>query len=511
MSKKKRFAVTFVSAVFFHLGSSSIFSLGNLNVYIISLCHYSAQDFVNLQYAIMLVPLFMFSLTLFIPIIGPIELKLGPRATILMGSVALTLNLVLLYFVRNIWLTYVFYFTLGFGYGAVAMVPNKNCCFFYPQSKAIINAFLMGIMTSITLVYNLVGEKIINPDGKPLNAEGFYDKEVAEGVLLYYVILGGVLVVTGIIGQICFKKFENDEEKEERSTLPDIERDEEAENFEENLVEEDSINKKMEELKDVRKSVLEYNNINNSYAETNNEENDKATEVSYLNEQKSKTYKHDMKKVLKHHRIWMLAVISFCGTFSACYMSNTFRTFAPLTQNTESDAKFIQFMSVFNSLSLTIFTPIFGILFNKIGFKVCIKLLSVIGLANSCMLMLFLADKVIYRIFNCVSAVLNSGFMTIINPHVMNIYGIKYTLELNGIILVLQNVGSLLGGVASFVFGLFFKTGGELIVPYKIVFAVGSFFSAVAFVLQFFESNEEFKFSSRSASLDLNDKADESN
>ncbi len=85
-----------------------------------------------------------------------------------------------------------------------------------------------------------------------------------------------------------------------------------------------------------------------------------------------------------------------------------------------------------------------------------------------------------------------AGLMTAINPHVMGVYGIKYTLELNGIIGIFSGISSLVGAIISFVFGLIWTTGKEIIFPYRVVYTVGSVLSISAFILQWFEPNEEF-------------------
>ena len=99
-----------------------------------------------------------------------------------------------------------------------------------------------------------------------------------------------------------------------------------------------------------------------------------------------------------------------------------------------------------------------------------------------------------YRILICLSGTIISGLIASIGPHAMGVFGIKYSLELNGITGTLSGITSLGGAITSFVFGIIWDKAEDIIFPYKIVFIIGSVMSILAFILQWFEPEEEFDF-----------------
>ena len=439
-SKKANFILCILSSVFLSLGAGSLMVLGNFNVYIVSYIHEApSQNYVNLQYGNLMVPILTFAMTCFSPISGPIEKKCGPKFTIILGQIIIGIFLILFYFQQNIWFAYVICFGIGFGYSIMAMVPVKNACFYYPKYKGIIATSFMSFGTIFSSVFNLVGEKIIvNPKGKKI-IDGFYPVEVSKNIKTLFIYIGIISTIGTLFGIICFIQYNQSFEEDE-------------------------------------------NNITSS-----NDHN-----IEFL--KRDENYNLGIKKILKNYRIWLIAIFGCLSAFYCGFALNTFRTFISLTQTTEEDTQFIQYLGSIILICLCISGPIWGFLSDKLRFRITIITILFLGILDSVGLSIFLNHKIMYRILICACTIILSGIMSVLNPHIMEVFGIKYSLELTGIAGLFSGIANLCGAIISFVFGIIWSKAEEIIEPYRIVFIVGASFSIIAFILQWFEPSKKFEF-----------------
>ena len=439
-SKKANFILCILSSVFLSLGFGSLMVLGNFNVYIVSYIHEApSQKYVNLQYGNLMVPILTFAMTCFSPISGPIEKKFGPKFTIILGQIIIAIFLILFYFQQNIWFAYVICFGIGFGYSIMAMIPIKNACFYYPKYKGIIATSFMSFGTIFSSIFNLVGEKIIvNPKGKEI-IDGFYPEDVSKNIKTLIIYIGIISAIGTLFGIICFMEYNSNLEEDENNIIS--------------------------------------SNDNN---------------IEFL--KKDENYNLGIKKILKNYRIWLIAIFGCLGAFYCGFALNTFRTFISLTQNTEEDMEFIQYLGSIILICLCISGPIWGFLSDKLRFRITIVTISFLGILDSVGLAIFLNHKIMYRILICACTVIMSGIMSVLNPHIMEVFGIKYSLELTGIAGLFSGIANLGGAITSFVFGIIWDKAEEIIEPYRIVFIVGASFSIIAFILQWFEPSEKFEF-----------------
>ena len=445
-SKKKNFILCIVSSIFLSLSFGSLLILGNFNVYIVSYIHNCpGQEYVNLQYGNLMVPILTFAMTCFSPISGSIEKKIGPKFTIILGEVVIAIFLTLFYFQRNIWFTYFICFGIGFGYSIIHFIPVKNSCLYYPKYKGIIATSILSFGTIFSSIFNLLGELVVNPDGQT-TINDFYPEDISEKYKTLILYIGIITIVGTILCIIFFVQYKpNFEIKNENSE---------------------------------NETDITSNNNNPDFLKDDN-------------------YYFGIKKIMKNYRIWLIASLGALAGFSCGYVLNTFRTFVSLTQKEKEDGQIIKYLGSFILICLCIFGPIFGYLTDKLGFRVIISTVTFLGILDSVGLAIFLDHAILYRIFMCTAGIIMSGLIASINPHVMGVFGIKYALELNGIVGVFLGVSNLIGAIASFIFGIFWPKGSEIIKPYRIVFIVASACNIIAFILQWFEPVEEFDFSDK--------------
>jgi len=87
-----------------------------------------------------------------------------------------------------------------------------------------------------------------------------------------------------------------------------------------------------------------------------------------------------------------------------------------------------------------------------------------------------------------------SGFSASINPHIMEIFTIKYTLEIGGLIGFFSGLNSIICSILSFIVSFYYTTGEELKTPYKVIYIIGTILSGIGFILNYYESGEKFNF-----------------
>ena len=84
--------------------------------------------------------------------------------------------------------------------------------------------------------------------------------------------------------------------------------------------------------------------------------------------------------------------------------------------------------------------------------------------------------------------------MSAIRLHLLKVYGIKYSLEVGGVIGIFVGIFNILTAVLSFVISKYYQTGEELQYAYRIVYIVGIFFCCIAFLLSFGEKDDKFRY-----------------
>ena len=84
--------------------------------------------------------------------------------------------------------------------------------------------------------------------------------------------------------------------------------------------------------------------------------------------------------------------------------------------------------------------------------------------------------------------------MTSINPHIMHVYGIEYTLEIGGIVGICVGIVNAFGSIIAFIISKYYKTGEELQKPYKYLFFIGAILCIISFYFALYEGNDKFIF-----------------
>ena len=434
-SQKTKFIFAIISGIIYQLGSSMVVTIGNFCVYFASYIHYK-DDWVNMQYGNIMAPIILLLLSAFSPLSGVIEKKIGPKLTLLVSSIIVEICFIMYYFQRNLWLFYTISVFVGIGNGISAGVPIKNACLFYPKKKGIINSIIVCLGGLVSSLYVFIGEKIINPDKETIidkNTNPFYRLEVAEKSKNFF-IFGIILIpITTILSLFLFYKYEKPKEGENLS---------------------ESQNEKM----------LKQNN----QKETNT------------------------KEILLTWRFWRNIIIICLMPFWIFFLNATYRAYSPMIGVNKNLIP--RLPTIITALS-SITGIIWAFIFDKFGFQIIIKIMSIICILLSFYFSLFIYNQKLYVIGLILSTLISRvGMMSIINPHIMQIYEFRNYLIIGGFARLFNQLSFFIAGLTSVFLSLNYKTGNKLKTPYRIVASFGIAFSFIGFILSFFENDEKYIF-----------------
>jgi MFS family permease len=209
-----------------------------------------------------------------------------------------------------------------------------------------------------------------------------------------------------------------------------------------------------------------------------------------LKKTKSSIIDSAIKQALNNKRFWLIVSISFFCAFNQQFILNTSRTFCALIG---INGSILQYLSLIQSLSMIIISPIFGIFVDKFGSKYILMILtflcSLIGFGFG-----FFFDKTImFIIFNILNVIIFIGFINTMNPHIMHVFGIKYSLILSGVYGLFRTLSSIIVSSSSFIISKYYF--GELIkIPFRICYLIGGCLCIISFILTCFDNDEPFEY-----------------
>ena len=458
---KNQFISVFIGTCGIIIAFSFVFPIPAFSFYIASYIH-EKQKFVTMYYGLFFHLIFSLSMSLGQSLGGFLELIFGFYLTNLFGPLLILIADIFFLNAQNIWLCYVLIFFIATGGGISNSLIGKNIAFFKPGRKGL----LISIMTAIIHIFSgglsIAGEKLINPDGYTLNkTEEYYDYKYSSKTYIYFTI--GFFSIP--IGVIIFILFIIEYKKNNKSNSLE----EKKEEIESNEEIEESENRDIKDIKDIKE-----------------EEN----ELIISKEAEEMKKKHKIKKAVKSIRYWRFSFAQFLIAFSYSYILGTSRTFGALI-GIEGNA--LQYLMMCQSGATVVISPLLGFFVDKKGPLFFLRISSLILIIPGILLTLFIDNTYIF-ITSFVISVL--GFITglvCVSPFVMDIYGIQESAILGGIMNLFIQFSSSISTVVAFVISLFYNKE-EIILPYKIIYSVGSGCCLVGFILLMFEKKDKFNY-----------------
>ena len=193
-------------------------------------------------------------------------------------------------------------------------------------------------------------------------------------------------------------------------------------------------------------------------------------------------------KAINTIRYWKIALISFFINFSISFMINTGRTFGALIG---IKGTVLQFSMIIQGISLIIVGPIFGILSDKKGPLFILRIISILTIISGILLFSFMEITWIFIIAFMISTISIAGLMSSFSPFIMEIYGIKESVILGGVINSFSKLSDIITTITAFVLSLYFE-GDKLKTPYRVMYLISAIFCSLSSFLLFNETQDKF-------------------
>ena len=219
------------------------------------------------------------------------------------------------------------------------------------------------------------------------------------------------------------------------------------------------------------------NEETNSLIEKNIKDNDKITNT---------------KEIVKTYRFWRNIIIVGLMPFWAYFLTSTYRAYAPMIGVNKDLVSYLSM--IINGLS-ALTGLISALIFDKFGFQIIIKIMSVICIFLTIYCFIFINNPILYFIGLIINTTISRiGMMSVINPHIMQVFEFRNYLIIGGFARLFNQSNAFFSALTSVLISLKYKTGEELKTPYRIVAIVGFVFAVIGFILSFQENDEKFKF-----------------
>ena len=474
---KNEFISAFIGTIGIIIGIAFIFPLPAFSVYITSYVH-EKQEFVTMYYGLFLHLIFSFSMTFGMSVGGFLELKLGFYLTTLSGLLLILAADIVFLNAQNIWLCYALTFVMATGAGISNSLTGKNLAFYKPGRKGLLISVLGAITTLFTGGISISGEKLINPDGYTLKeTEEYYDYKYSSRTYIYFTM--GFFSIP--VGVIIFLLFITEYKKKESKT-PEEKTEEKAE--------EGGINaetKENENCNEENNNIIENENKDTANDEKKEEEEN---ELMISKEIQEMNKKQKIKKVIKTFRFWRLSFSQFFVTFAFSFILGTGRTFGALIG---IDGSALQFLMLCQSGALIVIGPLIGFFVDKKGPLNFLRISSLVLMVPGLLLTFFIKNTYIFMVSFIISVLGLVSCIVCIAPFIMDIYGIQESVILGGIMNIFSRLSEVITTVVAFVFSFFYNKE-EIILPYQIMYLIGSGCCLLSFILLMFEKKEQFNY-----------------
>lgn len=176
------------------------------------------------------------------------------------------------------------------------------------------------------------------------------------------------------------------------------------------------------------------------------------------------------------------------------FLTSTYRAYSPLIG---IDQKIISYLPTIITAFNSITGLIWGYLFDIFGFQIIIKIMSIITIILSIYFTIFINNEILYIIGLIIStSVSRVGMMSIINPHIMQVFEFRNYLIIGGFARSFNQLSCFIAALTSVLISSNFDNpiANDLEMPYRVVAFTGIFLSFIGFILSFFENDEKFIF-----------------
>ena len=412
-----------ISSIFIQILIGNSFTFGNFVIYYKSYLYYNNINNISLLDLLYVAPVSLACINMFPSITGFLDNILGIRILTIISAISLLISQLIIYYSSKYYLLIIAYIIYGFA-GSITLLPTiRNCWKYYPSKKGLISGILYSSCGLSSFLFTSIGDYIINPKAESEIEKDLYSKDVAMKYTKYLKFFIICIIILGSLSSIFSFPF-----KEEENIL------EESKDVEKILIK-DNLNEEKNE--DENANCINEGNDNRYSIKSNKEENDKRIILE-----------EDEKLSLKESIFSIQFLFSFiiigCTLLFGFLLTNTYRAFG---LSMELDEFGIQSLSKVFTLLNTFSRIIWGIIYDKFGFKypyiiVCINQII-------CSSLIYISSKNIYTFFIvCCFGVLSfSGHIILFPNLITKKFGIDNLVILMGICGLIAGFTCLLGPI----------------------------------------------------------------
>ena len=399
---------------------------------------------------------------------GIVEHYLGPRLVILIGGACIVLGDVVFIISKNLILDFFVNILFGIGFSVAMTAAVKNATKYFPTKAGLINSVAGGFGGNLgSSFFNLIIKYCVSKGDFPNNEDNnMYKKSTAENYKIFFYIHGGVVLGIAIISSLLLVPYKEDPQTTE--TIENTNKDPQS----------------TENIQNSNKDPQSTENIQNS----NDEQNKK-------NEEKNKTYKSDLKKIFTDRRIYQLLFIFLFTSFLQGFIFTVGFNYGTLDHGTSTkiggDEMSIIFM--LTSLISSGMGPLFGLIYDKIGFKYTMVIIDSISIANGILISFMVKwGVVLYGISIILNGCINGGAFSMIFPYCSKIYGFNYAGELYGFVVLSTGISSMISASVYYIISKYSSENVNNDTTYLIIFIIGAVLNLVAIIIALFQKDEPF-------------------
>ena len=392
--------------------------------------------------------------------------KIGFRLTILTSAIIIYAAALLNFFINTFTCSVICFCLFGIGTGFSALT-SKEACLFFPKRRGLIVSIIrlaLGLMHSL---YYKAGEHLINPNRMKVDPFTLtYTKTISLRYKYYLLLIACALVFGTVIFLVITIRI----------------------SFAELL------------RKNSKVDLREKQNLQESFLEK--KENKGQVQIDSLKGKKSTQYLSNLKLIFRSWTLWNLFLISICIAFLPLLITNTSR---PLSDRLQFSRKFMENLSIGNTVGAAVSCLIWGIIYDCLGSKLLL-FFSSIGLCLNggfLILSIMLKNAYCFGISLLINTVLRAGISIIFFGHVTKVFGFSYLMEISGFIGFSLGGISIFGAAFEFVVIEYLKIEGNY--PFFICYGTSSVLCFIAFFLICCLNEEPFDYSKNTISEEIND------
>lgn len=199
-----------------------------------------------------------------------------------------------------------------------------------------------------------------------------------------------------------------------------------------------------------------------------------------------------MKKVLNSKRFWRLAAYNILSPFVSYLIMANFKNFRILMFS----AFFNRIIGIILGVFKLLVAPIVGYIADNSGSTRILRTLCLLRIIIGILMAVYLDSPFFNILLAFASELCTVGQKNSFIPFIYNIFGIDYSIEIEGMFGIGDQISNLLSAVMSFFISYLSgsKTFDKLKLPYRFLYLFGSGLSIIAYILILLENEDVFEY-----------------